>query len=110
MVRLTASQGLICCLALTNFKHRFNITIRKSELQFSSRIYIKLFLEFKRMREETKKQNGEFPELQKKWDRERIKNTDILTETYMWQSSNFNSLGLLEEKYLAVFKTSRSSK
>lgn len=66
MVRLTASQGLICCLALPNFKHRFNITIRKSDLQLSSRIYIKLFLEFKRMREETKKQNGEFTELQKK--------------------------------------------
>lgn len=46
----------------------------------------------------------------RKSEKERIKNTDRLTETYMWQSSNFNSLGLLEEKSLAVFKTNRSNK
>lgn len=65
-VRLTASQGLICCLALTNFKHRFNITIRKSELQFSSRIYIKLFLEFKRMRERDKEAEWRVPRVTEK--------------------------------------------
>lgn len=112
-LRLTVSQGLICCFALINFKHRFNIrfniTIRKSELQFSSRIYIKLFLEFKRTREEKKQQNGEFNTVTEKV-RQRSKTTDRLIETYMWQSSNFHSLGLLEEKRSAVFKTNRANK